>query len=207
MNYRLHEVFVSLQGEGRNMGRPCVFVRFSGCNLDCSWCDTRHHVRLEATEDELLLMIRQTKRRSVILTGGEPTIQPGFDHLVTVLKSAGLWVALETNGVQAPLHPENLDYIAVSPKADYAAHYRENTMLKQADEVRIVAQNEDVVPFCRRMREHIAARDYYVSPLFSDGRAHYRRALKVLHALNHTLPAPYPPWSLSMQMHRILGIR
>jgi organic radical activating enzyme len=207
MIYHLHAVFESLQGEGRNMGRPAVFVRFSSCNLMCPWCDTHREERMAISEDELLALVKKTGKRSVILTGGEPTIQPGFDQLVSILKNNGFWVALETNGVRAPLYPDRLDYIAVSPKPDFEEQYHGNVMLKRADEVRIVAVNDKIAPFCRRMRETISATDYYISPLFSGGRAHYRRAFKVLHVLNHADPAPFPPWSLSMQMHKILGIR
>jgi len=207
MIYHLKEIFESLQGEGRNMGRPAVFVRFSSCNLNCKWCDTKYEERMELSEDELLARIRETGKKSVILTGGEPTIQMGFDQLVVLLKNAGYWVALETNGVQAPLHPEMLDYIAVSPKSDFISRYRPNMMLKKANEVRIVAVTDDIAPFCRKMRNEISATDYYISPLFSDGRAHYRRALKVLHILNHSDPVPFPPWSLSIQMHKVVGIR
>ncbi len=207
MIYHLHSVFQSLQGEGRNSGRPCVFIRFASCNLSCSWCDTHRDERMAVSESELLMMVRKTGKKSIILTGGEPTIQPGFDLLVTMFKGCGFWVALETNGVVAPLHPENLDYISVSPKADFAVRYTGNMMLKKANEVRIVATDEKIVPFCRRMREMITADDYYISPLFSKGRAHYNRALRVLHRLNHADPVPFPPWSLSIQMHKVVGIK
>jgi len=184
-----------------------VFIRFSSCNLSCQWCDTHKDEKFILTEDELLARVLKTGKKSVIITGGEPTIQPGFDHLVSTLKGMGLWVALETNGVRAPLRPEQLDYIAVSPKPDAEIRYQEHMMLRKADEVRIVAINENIVPFCRRMRKAIEATDYYISPLYSEGRSHYRRALKVLHALNHEEPAPYPPWALSIQMHKVIGIR
>lgn len=189
------------------MGRPCVFIRFSSCNLSCQWCDTHRNERLAVSDDELLTLVRKTGKKSVIITGGEPTIQPGLEQLVSMLKNEGLWVALETNGIVAPMYPERFDYIAVSPKPDFETRYQGNMMLKKANEVRIVALTDKIAPFCRRMRGLIQAHDYYISPLFSDGRAHYRRALKVLHVLNHSDPAPFPPWSLSMQMHKILGIR
>lgn len=207
MIYHLKEVFESLQGEGRNSGRPAVFVRFSSCNLNCGWCDTRLEERLTVSEDELLAMVRKTGKKSVILTGGEPTIQPGIDQLVSLLKRSGYWVALETNGVQRPREPEMFDYISVSPKSDFIERYRSNQMLKKANEVRIVAVSDSIAVFCRRMREEIEATDYYISPLYSHGVSHYRRALKLLHMLNHSEPAPFPPWSLSIQMHRVLGIK
>ena len=207
MIYHLHSIFESLQGEGRNTGRPAVFIRFSSCNLNCPWCDTHYNERLAVSEGELLALVRKTGKRSVILTGGEPTIQPGFDQLVALLKNQGLWVALETNGVKAPLYPSRLDYISVSPKPDFEFQYNDKLMLRKADEVRIVAVTKDIAPFCRRMRKAIKAVDYYISPIFLNGSSHYRRALRVLHELNHDNDPPFPPWSLSIQMHRIVGIR
>lgn len=207
MIYRIHRIFESLQGEGRNMGRPAVFIRFSSCNLSCPWCDTHRDERLVVSENEILAIVKRTGKKSVILTGGEPTIQSGFDQLVAMLKNEGLWVALETNGIRAPLYPERLDYIAVSPKPDFEIRYNDKLMLRKANEVRIVALTSEIAPFCRKMRKLIDATDYYISPLFSDGRSHYRRALRVLHELNHDRDPPFPPWSLSIQMHKMIGIR
>ena len=141
------------------MGRPAVFIRFCSCNLDCAWCDTHRDERMTVSDDELLALVRKTGKKSVIITGGEPTIQPGFDQLVATLKSQGLWVALETNGVKAPLFPERLDYIAVSPKPDFETRYMNNMMLKRADEVRIVALTDKIAPFCRRMTPPFSCSD------------------------------------------------
>ncbi len=205
--YRLHAIFASLQGEGRNMGRPATFIRFSGCNLACSWCDTHKSERLQLSAYEIQREVDRLGNRSVIVTGGEPSIQPDLDDLLLALKADGRWIALETNGVTAPPHPELFDYIAVSPKAQYAARYRDETMLRRADEVRIVATSSDLAPFCRDMRARIAATDYYVSPLEEDNRIHYRRALTLLAKVNKLDPLALPPWSLSIQMHKVLGIR
>lgn len=205
--HHLHAIFASLQGEGRNMGRPCAFIRYTSCNLACPWCDTRKNETLCLATPQVVAEVRKLGQTSVIVTGGEPTIQPGLDELVVALKAAGCWVALETNGVRAPAHPEHFDYIAVSPKADYPARYLDAAMIRRADEVRIVATSEDLAPFCRSMRTRIAADNYYISPLESDGRIHYRRALKLLSRVNKSSGDVLPPWSLSIQMHKVLGIR
>ena len=100
--FHLHTVFSSLQGEGRNVGRPATFIRFSGCNLACTWCDTHKDERMSCTAEQILEKVREHTNKSVIITGGEPTIQKDLGELVGALKDAGYWVALETNGVRAP---------------------------------------------------------------------------------------------------------
>ena len=205
--YRLHAIFSSLQGEGRNVGRPATFIRFSTCNLACSWCDTHKNEKMQATTFDVLRHLKEFGNKSVIITGGEPTIQPDIDELLQELKAAGYWLALETNGVVAPSRPELYDYIAVSPKPQYLSRYLEETMLHKANEVRIVATTDEIVAFCRVMRERIQAENYYISPLEQDGRIHYRRALTLLKKVNKLNPDQLPPWSLSIQMHKVLGIR
>ena len=207
MNYKLNSIFTSLQGEGRNVGRPATFIRFATCNMRCPWCDTHHTVHMEISLGELMLKVRRREKRFVIITGGEPTIQPGLSELVRRLKDEGRIVALETNGLEAPPEPELFDYIACSPKAVFASRYRDDRMLRKANEVRIVAENELMAPFCRNMREKIAADDYYISPLDLVGKIHYHRALSLLSKVNHLTPDANPPWALSIQMHKVIGIR
>ena len=206
-SYRLHSIFSSLQGEGRNVGRPATFIRFASCNLKCAWCDTHRTEHLVVSVTDVLKAVEKRGNRSVVVTGGEPTIQRGLSELVRALKGAGYWVALETNGVHVPHHPELFDYISVSPKSEYASRYMDVKMLHQANEVRIVAVTDEIVAFCRNMRERITATDYYISPLEKDGKIHYRRALNLLVKVNKVSPNLTPPWSLSIQMHKVLGIR
>ena len=193
--YDLVEIFESLQGEGRNTGRPCVFVRFAGCNLACPWCDTDVAKRFSLSLGDLLSEIEQFKAKSVILTGGEPTIREGMPGLVAALKAAGYWIAVETNGTAAPDWLADVDYVACSPKAEYAGR----VVLTRADEVRVVASSEDVVAFCAQVRGRIAATDYYVSPCDRGGEIDFATAKSVLSRLDG--------WSLSVQLHKILGFR
>ena len=197
--YGLVEIFESLQGEGRNTGRPCVFVRFAGCNLRCPWCDTDVGKRFEVSLDELLAELGQYQTKSVILTGGEPTLQKDMPELVAALKQAGYWIAVETNGTQGADWLGFVDYVACSPKADFAGRYEAEGTLRAADEVRVVASSEDVVGFCRKMRERIAATDYYVSPCEREGESDFATAKSVLGRLGD--------WSLSVQLHKLLGFR
>lgn len=191
--YELVEIFESLQGEGRNMGRPCVFVRFAGCNLKCPWCDTDVTKRFSASLDELLAELGQYKAKSVILTGGEPTMQKEMPELVAALKKAGCWIGVETNGTNDADWLGFVDYVACSPKRGASVR------LVEADEVRVVAEDEATADFCRKVRRQIAATDYYVSPCDHDGQIDFATAKSVLSQL--------AGWSLSVQLHKILGFR
>ena len=191
--YELVEIFESLQGEGRNMGRPCVFVRFAGCNLKCPWCDTDVTKRFSASLDELLAELGQYKAKSVILTGGEPTMQKEMPELVAALKKAGYWIGVETNGTNDADWLGFVDYVACSPKRGASVR------LVEADEVRVVAEDEATADFCRKVRRQIAATDYYVLPCDHDGQIDFATAKSVLSQL--------AGWSLSVQLHKILGFR
>ena len=191
--YNLVEIFESLQGEGRNMGRPCVFVRFAGCNLKCPWCDTDVTKRFTAPLDELLAELGQYKAKSVILTGGEPTIQADMPELVAALKKAGYWIGVETNGTNDADWLGFVNYVACSPKRGASLS------LAEADEVRVVAEDEATAGFCREVRRRIAATDYYVSPCDHDGQIDFATAKAVLSQLDG--------WSLSVQLHKLLGLR
>ncbi len=193
--YPLVEVFESLQGEGRNVGRPVVFIRFAGCNLACPWCDTDVRRRFELSLEELVDEVKARRARSVILTGGEPTVQEGMAELVAALKAQGYWIGVETNGTNAAAWLEDIDYVACSPKAEYPEALR----LARADEVRIVASSPRVVAFARAVRSRIAARDYYISPCAHGDDIDFATAKDALNALEG--------FSLSVQLHKILGFR
>ena len=199
--YELVEIFESLQGEGRNTGRPCVFIRFAGCNLKCPWCDTDVKCRFSASLDEIVKEVKGFRAKSVILTGGEPTLVKEMPELVAALKKEGYWIGVETNGTIAADWLGFVDYVACSPKAEFADLYRSGkdsaSPLLSADEVRIVASSEKAVEFCKWIRGRIAATDYYVSPCDHDGKIDFATAKSVLSQLDG--------WSLSVQLHKLLG--
>ena len=193
--YDLVEIFESLQGEGRNSGRPCVFVRFAGCNLACPWCDTDVARRFSLTLEDLVAEVSAFRPRSVVVTGGEPTLAAGMPELVAALKERGFWIAVETNGTCDAEWLQFVDYVSCSPKAEYPG----SVALRRADEVRVVASSEDVVDFCRDVRSRIAAADYYVSPCDRAGGIDFATAKAVLSRLDG--------WSLSVQLHKLIGFR
>ncbi|HZL58045.1 MAG TPA: 7-carboxy-7-deazaguanine synthase QueE [Bryobacteraceae bacterium] len=116
---KIAEIFYSVQGEGSLVGVPSVFVRTSGCNLRCSWCDTPYASWHPEGEDLPLGRIvdcaaQYVSARHVVLTGGEPMIAPGIVELSTQLRERGMHITIETAGtVHAPVA---CDLMSISPK-------------------------------------------------------------------------------------------
>ena len=103
MEYKVVEKFVSINGEGQCAGELAAFVRFQGCNLNCSYCDTSWANEKDApyqvmTEEEICSWIQQQNVTNVTLTGGEPLLQPGMDVLLKCLSRENLRIEIETNG-------------------------------------------------------------------------------------------------------------
>ncbi len=145
---------------------PSIFIRFGKCNLACPWCDTDYNRFGTMTLGDILAKVRTFSARNVIITGGEPTIQPHLEHLLDSLKAEGHFLAIETNGLK-PVPPQ-IDYIATSPKRLYQQAYAKRH-LKFAHEVRVVVDG-DVRDFCAQIEDSIRADHYYLSPCDVDGR-------------------------------------
>lgn len=96
------EIFTSIDGEGKRAGLPTTFVRLYGCNLHCSFCDTRYGCEEDnytiMSADEIVERCDEAGVHSITLTGGEPLIHPGIDSLIGKLLCKGYWVNVETNG-------------------------------------------------------------------------------------------------------------
>lgn len=115
----ISEIFHSLQGEGELTGVPSVFVRTSGCNLRCNWCDTPYASwspeGSQMTIDEIVTGVKKHPARHVVLTGGEPMIAKGIRELAAALKNLGYHITIET---AATIAPEGIacDLASLSPK-------------------------------------------------------------------------------------------
>ena len=133
--YRINEIFYSLQGEGRHTGRAAVFVRFSGCNLRCPFCDTDYSDYQRMTAEEIVAKVSQWKDCGfVVLTGGEPALQVD-EPLIEALHREGFYIAIETNGT-FPL-PLSIDWVTLSPKNCFVEH-APALAAKKVDEVKVV---------------------------------------------------------------------
>ena len=188
--YRINEIFYSLQGEGANTGKPAVFIRFSGCNLSCNFCDTDFSSYTEYTLEDIVSAVSAFPSDFVVLTGGEPALQVDI-KLIDALHAVNKYLAIETNGTR-PL-PDSIDYITVSPKESG------KLALFKANEVKVVYINQDV----EKYREWISAPRYFLQPCstMKYGVLTDNREDVIQYCLSH------PWWQLSLQTHKILNIR
>lgn len=182
MLYKVNEIFHSLQGEGFHTGTAAVFVRFSGCNLACEFCDTIHQTYSFMSEEEIIKVVSRYSVEWVILTGGEPGLQV-TEQLVDSLHLLGKRVAIETNGTC--MLPQNLDWITLSPKM------WEKTILTQANELKVVFMGDSVEQWLTK----ICAPHLFLQPCSCKNTQ-----TTVQYILKH------PHWRLSLQTHKYIGI-
>ncbi|HNX47840.1 MAG TPA: radical SAM protein [Methanomassiliicoccales archaeon] len=150
----VNEMFLSIQGEGRTMGLPTVFVRLSGCNLDCRWCDTRYAEEggSEMSVEEVLEGVNGYRTRHVCLTGGEPLWHDGVPELISRLLEEGKQVSLETNGSLSiaglPDHPGlmiSMDHKCPSSGMEGRMLLENLRLLRPKDQLKfVVADQEDL---------------------------------------------------------------
>jgi 7-carboxy-7-deazaguanine synthase (Cx14CxxC type) len=208
--YSVKEIFYTLQGEGANAGRAAVFCRFAGCNLwsgreedrslaQCQFCDT-DFVGTDgdgggkfATPGALAKACRAVLDANVnpgllVMTGGEPMLQVD-QPLLDALHDEGFAVAIETNGTLPVL--DDIDWVCVSPKA--------GTSLKQTrgDELKLVYPQSALLPEAVR---DLDFDHYFLQPMDGPAQAENTRAA-IAYCKAH------PPWRLSVQAHKVLGIR
>jgi 7-carboxy-7-deazaguanine synthase (Cx14CxxC type) len=212
MSYAVKEIFYTLQGEGAQSGRPAVFCRFAGCNLwsgreedraaaICKFCDTdffgvdgsgggkfESAATLARAVAEAWPSGSGGGKRFVVCTGGEPLLQLDA-ALIDALHAQGFEIAVETNGTIAA--PEGLDWICMSPKAGA------ELVQHSGDELKLVYPQEgaDPVKF-----EGLDFRNFFLQPM--DGpKQQQNTELTLRYCLEH------PQWRLSLQTHKLLGIR
>ncbi len=117
---KVSEIFYSIQGEGLLAGVPSVFIRLTGCNLRCAWCDTRYASwdaeGCEMDLDDILRAVSSYRARHAVITGGEPTLAPELAELAEALSGVGHHITLETNGTSPPVAGLRIDIASISPK-------------------------------------------------------------------------------------------
>ena len=209
MSYRIKEIYFTQQGEGSNTGRDFVFVRFSGCNLwsgkeknrksaICQFCDTDFYgtdginggvySAKQLIEKIKSLWVSRDDNIAVVLTGGEPLLQVN-DELVAALKQEQIYIAVETNGTLDA--PDHIDWICMSPKANT------EIKLKKGNEIKIIFPQESLDPEKFSLFDFS---EFYLQPMDSN---EYQENLNA----TITYCQKNPKWKLSLQTHKILGIR
>ena len=211
MTYAVKEIFYTLQGEGANAGRPAVFCRFAGCNLwsgreadrgsaVCRFCDTEFvgtdgdgGGKFDTAQALAAAVAAQWPKgakgnRFVVCTGGEPLLQLDAS-LVEALRTEGFSIAVETNGTLEP--PAGDLWLTVSPKAGAPFN------LKRGSELKLVYPQPGAEP---EKFEDLAFDHFFLQPMDSPERAK-NTALATEYCLAH------PQWRLSLQTHKIIGIR
>jgi 7-carboxy-7-deazaguanine synthase len=214
MSYAVKEIFYTLQGEGANAGRPAVFCRFAGCNLwsgreadrasaACRFCDTDFvgtdgegggkFESADALAGRIAshwpaLKSKAAGRPFTVLTGGEPALQLD-EPLVRALHAHGFEIAVETNGT-VDLEP-GIDWICVSPKAGSVVKVR------RGNELKLVYPQEGAAP---EQFEGWGFEHFLLQPM--DGAAKRENTEQAIaYCMRH------PRWKLSLQTHKLLGIR
>ena len=185
--YRVNDIFYSLQGEGHNTGRAAAFVRFSGCNLKCSFCDTDFASFEEMTGPDIVARIKPFGASLAVLTGGEPTLQVTAE-LIDLLHEAGFEVAMESNGTHLP--PENLDWLTVSPKT--------KPVVKRCNELKVLFDETGTVD------DRGVEADYYDLQPFDLGETQRNEAI-TRHCVEYI--KRHPRWRLSLQTHKLVGFK
>jgi len=212
MTYTVKEIFYTLQGEGANAGRAAVFCRFSGCNLwtgresdranaVCTFCDTDFvgigpdggrfadaEALADAVESAWTPDVEDGAERFVVCTGGEPLLQLD-ESAIEALHRRGFRVAVETNGTQPAV--DGLDWICVSPKADAPV------VITTGDELKLVYPQERAMP---ERFANLEFTHFFLQPMDGPSLEQATRAA-IQYCLDH------PKWRLSVQMHKVAGIR
>lgn len=195
----INEIFYSLQGEGANWGKAAIFIRLTGCNLRCHFCDTEFDTGSKMSDEDILNAISQYPGKFIIWTGGEPTLQLRL-QTVMFFKEKGYYQAIETNGTQAV--PEGIDYITCSPKPE-AIQLLHDNFPNGVNEFRYPIHSKGSLP--PPVTELPHADNYLVSPVFI-GREAIELDKDALERCVEFVKAN-PEWRLSIQMHKILGFR
>ena len=200
--YLVKEMFgPTLQGEGAHAGRPCMFLRFAACNLECTFCDTDFAVEgsVRYAADEIvarLVELDTFASRMVVVTGGEPTLQ--WDApLSAAVKAAGFRTHMESNGTRPLGGP--IDWLTVSPKPRF--HTGSLTLVNElpVSEVKVIIDGTVDEQTLDGYAARYACDHYFAQPCMDDRyQEHLARTIALVQAR--------PRWRLSLQLHKILGV-
>lgn len=216
MSYAFKEIFLTLQGEGGQAGRVAVFARFAGCNLwsgreqdrataACSFCDT-DFVGTDGenggrflTPSEVVAALdaqwgaRDAREKSVVFTGGEPLLQLDA-ALITEVKAAGYFIAVESNGTLKA--PDGIDWLCISPKGENRLHQT------SGQELKLVWPQAEIDP---AEFTGLAFERFYLQPKDPLDADPVVRAAHTQAVIDYCLA--HPQWRMSVQTHKVVGLK
>jgi len=201
---RLVEIFKSIQGEGKNQGKPSVFIRLAGCNLDCSWCDTPHsHSEGEEYDnDKIVRSVDESGCKEICITGGEPLLQiTELRLLLSRLSRLGYAIEIETNGTIDFGPVQDNATVCMDVKCPSSGEKSDLTLLKKissGDSVKFVVGNQDDCRYADEViKNHPIRGEIFFSPVA--GSDYHEIASYVL---DNNLPVRF-----QVQLHKIIGVR
>ncbi len=202
---KINEIFSSLQGEGLRQGEPTIFIRLSGCNLRCSFCDTSQ--AWEEGRDmplaEIISKIGRIHKKFpadwLCFTGGEPLLQD-IQPLLMDLKTRGFLLQVETNATFDPVAP--VDWYSVSPKP--SAYDISPQLIHIAKEVKLVVTPNTEFHILQELREQFPT----MTPLLLQPESNHKTAIKLcMSHIEKALLSGMKNIRISLQMHKLLGIK
>jgi len=174
----VNEIFYSLQGEGADAGLPTIFIRLTGCNLRCSYCDTRYafYEGVEKGLNEILEELTAWNCRRVCITGGEPLLQKDVHDLIDALLKKGYEVSIETNGSIAITRLMKKDVVIkmdvkLPSSGEHTKMVMENIhLLRNRDELKFIIGDRDDYEYAKKiMNEHRPACQIIMQPVWGKG--------------------------------------
>jgi 7-carboxy-7-deazaguanine synthase len=200
---KITEIFRSLQGEGINQGKPCLFIRLAGCNLHCRWCDTpvSQSGGSEMTIDTISEHIWRTNPPYVCITGGEPLLQADeLERLLSSLHKRKTAIDIETNGTLDFTRFQQYASVCMDvkcPSSGETSNLSLLTMIRPQDSVKFVVKDEADCQYALEvMKSHPISGEVFFSPVFGTD---YKPITKFV--LMNNLPVRF-----QLQLHKILGV-
>jgi organic radical activating enzyme len=185
---KVNEIFYSLQGEGKYTGTAAVFLRLSGCNMKCWFCDTKGHEQgTEMTEEEIAEKVSRYPARHIVITGGEPTMQLNA-RLTSLLHQKGFFIQIETNGALPLKDGTEVDWVTCSPKGN-------GIKIQRIDELKLLFLPDFIEKY-----KDVQAREYSLQMLDEGTSCLPSRAIIDFILAN-------PKWRLSLQTHKLINIQ
>ncbi len=179
------------------MGTASVFIRLSGCNLHCAFCDTRHDEGTMMSLPEIVEQVMQYPDAPlIVLTGGEPSLWIDEDFVMGLKQATGKTIAIETNGTHSL--PHGIDWVTLSPKTGLGNSGDLPVVLTRCDELKVVYLGQDLTQY-----NNITADHRYLQPCWVSNEDDRKR--NMLDTVQAVLQ--HPEWRLSLQIHRILDIQ